>query len=108
MRIDRHIEYMKTVIRRVLRRIEAPAAALLVIISVSLVFAMPVFAETPEEQADRILAGMTTKQKITQMMVVAMPSSGAAKIQRSFAVLSECVGLPLHGCVNPAPCPDKV
>ncbi len=81
MRIDRHIEYMKTVTRRILSRFAVTAATLLVIIMMSFVFAMPAFAETAEEQADRILAGMTTKQKITQMMVVAMPSSGAAKIQ---------------------------
>lgn len=67
--------------KTVTRRITGILAALLIIISVSFVFALPAFAETPEEQADRILAGMNTKQKITQMMVVSMPSSGAAAIQ---------------------------
>ena len=84
MRIDRHIKHMKTVSRRVLGRIAASAAALMVIISMIFVFALPAYAYSPEEQADRILAGMSTKEKITQMMVVAMPSSGAATIQGKY------------------------
>ena len=38
---------------------------------------LPIYG-TPEEQADRILAGMTSNQKIAQIMVAAMPASGAA------------------------------
>ena len=75
---------MKTMTRRVLEKTAASAAALLLAILMSIVFALPVFAETPEEQADRILAGMTTKQKIAQMMVVAMPESDSAKIQKEY------------------------
>ena len=75
---------MKTMTRRVSEKTAAFAAALLLVILMSAAFALPVYAETPEEQADRILAGMTTKQKIAQMMVVAMPESDSAKIQKEY------------------------
>ena len=75
---------MKTMTRRVSEKTAAFAAALLLVILMSAAFALPVYAETPEEQADRILAGMTTRQKIAQMMVVTMPESGAAGIQKEY------------------------
>ena len=71
---------MKTLTHRTLRRI----TAFLLILLVSIALPRPAFAESPEEQAERILAGMSTKQKISQMMVVAMPESGAAKIQEKY------------------------
>ena len=75
---------MKTMIRRILRRTAPFMTAFLVIMLMSASFTMPAFADSPEEQADRILAGMSTNQKIAQMMVVAMPASGAAKLQEEY------------------------
>lgn len=71
---------MKTIVRR----ISAITAAFVFTLMMSIAFALPAFAETPEEQAERILAGMSTKQKIAQMMVVTMPESGAAKMQEQY------------------------
>ena len=48
------------------------------------VFSVPVFANSPSEQAERMLAGMSTKEKITQMMVVALPAYNAASIQSKY------------------------
>lgn len=75
---------MKTMIHRFFRRTALFMTALLVIVLLSASFTMPAFADSPEEQADRILAGMSTDQKIAQMMVVAMPASGAAKLQEEY------------------------
>ncbi len=75
---------MKTMIHRISGRAAALMTALLVIVLVSASFTMQTFAASPEEQADRILAGMSTDQKIAQMMVVAMPASGAAKLQEEY------------------------
>lgn len=71
---------MKTLTCRIFRK----TAAFLLILLMSFTFALPVFADSAEEQADRILAGMSTKQKIAQMMVVALPESGAAGIQEKY------------------------
>lgn len=57
---------MKTIVRR----ISAITAAFVFTLMMSIAFALPAFAETPEEQAERILAGMSTKQKIAQMMKI--------------------------------------
>jgi len=75
---------MKALTHRGVLRKAAGTAALMIVIMMITAFVRPVFAETPEEQADRILAGMSTKQKIAQMMVVAMPASDAAKIQKNY------------------------
>ena len=75
---------MKTMIHRFFRRTASFMTAILVIMLMSASFTMPAFADSPEEQADRILAGMSTDQKIAQMMVVAMPASGAAKLQEEY------------------------
>ena len=69
---------MKTMIHRISGRAAALMTALLVIVLVSASFTMQTFAASPEEQADRILAGMSTDQKIAQMMVVAMPKPQAS------------------------------
>ena len=47
---------MKTMIRRILRRTASFMTAFLVIMLMSASFTMPAFADSPEEQADRILA----------------------------------------------------
>ena len=75
---------MKTMIHRIFRRTAAFMTVLPAIMLMIATFTMPVFADSPEEQADRILAGMSTDQKIAQMMVVAMPASGAAKLQDEY------------------------
>ncbi|MBR3200218.1 MAG: beta-hexosaminidase [Mogibacterium sp.] len=75
---------MKTMICKIFRRTAALMTILMAIILLSAAAATPAFADSPEEQADRILAGMSTDQKIAQMMVVAMPASGAAKLQKEY------------------------
>ena len=47
-------------------------------------FACPAFADSEEERAEEILRGMSTKEKVAQMMLVAMPASGAAAIQQDY------------------------
>lgn len=70
--------------RRFLKRTAACTALIFAVVLLSFGFARPAFADTPEEQADRILAGMTSNQKIAQIMVAAMPASGAAEIQEKY------------------------
>ena len=48
-------------------------------------FSMSVFAaETSAQKAERMLSKMSMDQKIAQMMLVAMPQSNAAKIQKKY------------------------
>ncbi len=75
---------MRTMIHRIFRRTAALMTLLMVIVLMSAAVTAPAFADSPEEQADRILAGMSTDRKIAQMMVVAMPASGAAKLQEEY------------------------
>lgn len=75
---------MKAIPHRILNKTKAVLAILISVIVLGSAFCQPVFADSPEEQADRILAGMSTKEKIAQMMVVAMPASGAANIQKEY------------------------
>ncbi len=42
------------------------------------------YADAASDQADRMLKKMSTKEKIAQMMIVAMPAKNAAKIQSSY------------------------
>ena len=67
--------------------VNIPGRLLIAVLSVMLAliaFAAPVFADSPEDQAERILADMSTKEKIAQMMIVAMPASDAADIQKNY------------------------
>lgn len=75
---------MKTMIRKIFRRTAALMTCLLAIMLMVAAVTMPAFADSLEEQADRILSGMSTEQKIAQMMVVAMPASGAASMQSEY------------------------
>ena len=69
---------------RTLKKSAAAIAALFTVMLMCMVCVRPVFADSPEEQADRMLAEMSTKQKITQLMVVAMPAYDAAGIQEKY------------------------
>ena len=75
---------MKTLIHIIFRRTASSITALLAVMLMIAAVTVPVFADSPEEQADRIIAGMSTKQKIAQMMVVSMPASDAASIQEKY------------------------
>lgn len=75
---------MTALSHRFLKKTAAVLTALTVIILLSAAFIRPAFADSPEEQADRMLAEMSTREKIAQMMVIAMPASGAAEIQKKY------------------------
>ena len=75
---------MTSITCKVLKKTTAVLCAFIAIILMGVVFTRPVFADSPEQQANRILAGMSTKQKIAQIMVVAMPASDAAAVQEKY------------------------
>lgn len=55
-------------------------AAVMIISSAGAVFA----GDTVDQKAEKILSQMSTGEKIAQMMVVAMPASGAASVQKKY------------------------
>lgn len=75
---------MTYVTSKALKRTVYAVAAFTAVILMSAVFVSPVFADSPEQQADRMLAEMSTKEKIAQMMVVSMPASDAVSIQKKY------------------------
>ncbi|MBR3125845.1 MAG: beta-hexosaminidase [Mogibacterium sp.] len=69
---------------KIIKRTASVAAAFIAVIWMSAVFAGHVFADSPEQQADRMIADMSTKEKIAQMMVVSLPAYDAASIQEKY------------------------
>ena len=70
--------------RKNLNKLLSRAFVLMMALMISVAFTMPVFADTPEDQAERILAGMSTREKIAQLMIVSLPAADAAKIQKEY------------------------
>lgn len=75
---------MKAAWRSIFNKASAALTVLAAVLLISCAFVQPVFADTLEEQADRMLSDMTTKEKIAQMMVVAMPASEPAQVQEKY------------------------
>ena len=71
--------------KRIAGRLRAAIMLLTLIAAVIAASAVPVLAAGSDEaKAEKLLASMSTDEKIAQMMVVAMPQNKAASIQEKY------------------------